>query len=134
MAADLVSWFLIEPGWKVEDSTGRNVGRVLEVTGDSNADIFDGLAIASFALAKPRYVPAEQVGEIVEGRVRVKLAEPAIEALPEYKEPPVEEDIESEKASAPRRMESAVTPPPTRSSDIPLLRRVLLWFGLTGRR
>jgi len=132
--ADPVSWFLIEPGWKVEDSTGANVGRVLEVVGDSNADIFDGLAIASSAFAKPRYVPAEQVGEIVEGRVRVKLAERAIEALPEYEEPPVEEEIGAEKASIPQRIEGAVAPAPTRSSDIPLLRRILLWFGLTGRR
>jgi hypothetical protein len=132
--ADPVSWFLIEPGWRVEDSAGENVGRVLEVVGDSNADIFDGLAIASSALAKPRYVPAEQIGEIVEGCVRINLAERAIEALPEYEEPPVEEEIGSEKAPFTRRVETAVAPPPTRSSDIPLLRRVLLWFGLTGRR
>lgn len=132
--ADPVSWLLIEPGWRVEDSTGEQVGRVLEVVGDSNADIFDGLAIASSALAKPRYVPAEQVGEIVDGRVRVKLAERAIEALPEYEEPPVEEEIEPEKAPFTDRVETAVSPPPTRSSDIPLVRRVLLWFGLTGRR
>jgi hypothetical protein len=132
--ADPVSWLMIEPGWRVEDSTGANVGRVLEVVGDSNADIFDGLAIASSAVAKPRYVPAEQVGEIVDGCVRVKLAERAIDALPEYQEPPVEEDIEPEKAPLADRVESAVVPPSTRSSDIPLVRRVLLWFGLTGRR
>jgi hypothetical protein len=132
--ADPVSWLLIEPGWKVEDAAGAHVGRVLEVVGDSNADIFDGLAISSSALAKPRYVPSEQVGEIVEGRVRVKLAEPAIEALPEYEEPPVEEEIGPEKAPFKERVETAVAPPQTRSSDIPLLRRILLWFGLTGRR
>jgi len=132
--ADPVSWFLIEPGWKVDDSTGTEVGRVLEVSGDSNADIFDGLAIASSALAKPRYVPSEQVGEIVEGRVRLKMAGGAIEALAEYEEPPVEEEVGSEKASLTGRVETAVAPPPTRSSDIPLLRRILLWFGLTGRR
>jgi hypothetical protein len=132
--ADPVSWFLIEPGWQVVDSTGASVGRVLEVVGDSNADIFDGLAIASSAFAKPRYVPAEQVGEIVEGRVQVKLAERAIEALPEYEEPPVEEEIGSEKASFTTRVETAAVPQQTRTSDIPLLRRILLWFGLTGRR
>ena len=132
--ADPVSWLLIEPGWRVEDSTGEEVGRVLEVGGDSNADIFDGLAIATSALAKPRYVPAEQVGEIVEGRVRLKMAHRAVEALPEYQEPPVEEEIESVKAPITRRVETSLAPPPTRSSDIPLLRRILLWFGLTGRR
>jgi hypothetical protein len=43
--ADPVSWFLIEPGWRVVDSKGDEVGYVEEVVGDSNADIFNGLAI-----------------------------------------------------------------------------------------
>ncbi len=67
--ADPVSWLLIEPGWRVEDSTGEEVGRVLEVGGDSNADIFDGLAIAFSALGAQHYVPSEQVGTITEGTV-----------------------------------------------------------------
>jgi hypothetical protein len=132
--ADPVSWLLIEPGWRVEDSTGNAVGRVLEVTGDSNADIFDGLAIASSALAKPRYVPAEQVGEIVEGRVRLNLAERAIDALGEFDEPPVEETIEPEKAGLATRAETAVLRDSARDTKVPLTRRILLWFGLTGRR
>ena len=45
--ADPVSWLLIEAGWKVLAADGSEVGKVDEVTGDSNADIFDGLAIAT---------------------------------------------------------------------------------------
>ena len=112
--ADPVSWFLIEPGWKVEDASGRDIGRVREVVGDSNADIFDGLAIASSALSKARYVPAEQVGEIVDGLVKLKLGEHAVDGLGEYDEPPVSETIEPEQAS--------------------LFRRILSWFGPAGRR
>lgn len=132
--ADPVSWLLIEPGWRVEDSAGGNVGRVVEVVGDSGADIFDGLAVASSALAKPRYVPAEQVGEIVEGRVRLKLAEQAVDTLGEYDEPPAEETIEPERAPLGTRAESAVLGGSARDTKVPLLRRILLWFGLAGRR
>jgi hypothetical protein len=132
--ADPVSWFLIEPGWRVEDVEGTEVGRVLEVAGDSHSDIFDGLVIASSAFDTPRYVPSEQVAEIVEGRVRLSLDRGAIEGLPGYKEPPVEETIDSVSATIPERVETAVTPTQTRPTSIPLLRRILLWFGLTGRR
>ena len=132
--ADPVSWFLIEPGWKVEDASGREIGRVREVVGDSNADIFDGLAIASSALGKSRYVPAEQVGEIVEGRVKLKLGERAVEGLGEYDEPPVYETIESEKAPAGTRLETDVLRGSARDTSVPLFRRILLWFGLAGRR
>ena len=41
--ADPVSWYVIEPGWRVEASDGDEVGRIAEVVGDSTKDIFDGL-------------------------------------------------------------------------------------------
>ncbi len=77
-----VSWLLVQPGWRVEAADGTEVGRVEEVTGDSGADIFDGLSIASSIFAHPRYVPAEQVGEIVEGRVRLTLDRAALASSP----------------------------------------------------
>jgi hypothetical protein len=82
---DPVSWLLIEPGWKVVAADGQNVGRVEAVTGDSNADIFDGIAFAAGALARPRYVPAEQVDAIEEGVVRLSVAKAAVRALTEYR-------------------------------------------------
>jgi hypothetical protein len=60
------------------------VGKVDEVIGDRNSDIFNGLAVATALVAKPRYVPSERVGEITEGRVELKLAGAAVEALEEY--------------------------------------------------
>ena len=134
MTDDPVSWLMIEPGWRVEASDGKDAGRVLEVTGDSSADIFDGLAIAFSMFDKPRYVPGEQVATIVERRVRLKLDRAGIEDLGVFKQPAVEEEIEPVGASRVRRAQTAVAPASRRESSIPLVRRILLWFGLTGRR
>jgi ribosomal 30S subunit maturation factor RimM len=61
--ADPVSWLLIEPGWVVYDANGKRVGKVKEVLGEREADIWDGLTVSG------RYVPAEAVAQIVEGRI-----------------------------------------------------------------
>jgi len=92
--ADPVSWLLIEPGWKVIAAEGSEVGEVDEVVGDSNADIFDGLAIATSRFGKPRYVPSEQVDEITEGTVRLSLTPAQVERLVEYLEPATSAQIE----------------------------------------
>ena len=82
-----VSWLLIEPGWKVVDVNGADVGRIEEVVGDTSNDIFNGLAVSTGLLAKPRYVPAEQVGEITDGQVQLKLSAEHVERLEDH-EPP----------------------------------------------
>jgi hypothetical protein len=92
--ADPVSWLMIETGWTVLASDGSEAGQVDEVVGDSSLDIFDGLAIATSALGKPRYVPAEQVGEITEGNVRLKLTPQQVDQLEEYLEPATSAEIE----------------------------------------
>jgi hypothetical protein len=71
--ADPVSWIMIEQGWTVVDSSGDEVGRIDEVLGDEEADIFSGLNILTGARGKKTYVPAESVGEIVDGRVQLDL-------------------------------------------------------------
>ena len=68
---DPVSWLLIEPGWEVVDAQGESVGKVDEVVGDPERDIFDGLNVSTGLLGEPRYVAAEDVGEITEGRVQL---------------------------------------------------------------
>jgi Uncharacterized protein conserved in bacteria (DUF2171) len=94
--ADPVSWLVIERGWRVVDADGNEVGKVEETVGDSTSDIFNGLTIATGLLARGRYVAAEQVDEIVEGCVRLKLRGDEVERLPEYSEPPPQERIEPE--------------------------------------
>lgn len=70
MTSDPVSWLLIEPGWRVVDANGEEIGKVDSVTGDQNADIFDGLEVRHGVLEK-RYVPAESVASIVQGEIRL---------------------------------------------------------------
>ncbi len=92
--ADPVSWLMIKPGWKVLAADDTEVGEVDEVAGDDTEDIFDGLAIATSAFGKPRYVPAEQVGEITDGIVHVSLTPAQVERLDEYLEPATSAEIE----------------------------------------
>jgi hypothetical protein len=116
---DPVSWFLIRPGWKVVAADGAEVGEVDEVAGDSSADIFDGLAVATSALGKPRYVPAEQVGRITDGVVHLTIGHAEAARLDEYLEPATSAEIEpdskggfAESLSADvRKVEAAVVAP-----------------------
>jgi hypothetical protein len=127
--ADPVSWIMIEPGWNVVSSDGADVGHVDAVTGDESADIFNGLAIASGPLAKPCYVPAEQVAQIVEGRVELALTRDEVERLGEFDEPPVSETIEEGRAPLLQRAEQTVHRSNVQSHSVPLLRRVSLWVA-----
>jgi hypothetical protein len=74
----------VEPGWDVVDSAGESVGRIDEVLGDKNRDIFDGLAVSTGLVGKPKYVPAERVGEIQEGRVQLEMSADEVERLEPY--------------------------------------------------
>lgn len=129
---DPVSWFLIEPGWRVEGSDGTELGRIEAITGDQDRDIFDGVAVAGRAFRHPRYVASEAVGEIVEGKVTLMLDAAAFEQLPEYREPPEAAQIVPEGASAFERAKTYVENPGR--GRFPLLERISRWFGKTGRR
>lgn len=85
--ADPVSWFVVERGWAVVGSDGDKLGTIEEVLGDSSLDIFDGLAVATGVLGKPRYVRAELVAEIVEGSIRLSIAGDEFGRLDEYEAP-----------------------------------------------
>jgi hypothetical protein len=91
---DDVSWLMIETGWKVLAVDGDEVGAVDEVVGDDTEDIFDGLAIATSAFGKPRYIAAEQVAEITDGAVRLSLTRDQVAQLDEYLEPATSAEIE----------------------------------------
>jgi rRNA processing protein Gar1 len=62
---DPVSWLLIEPGWKVVDANGEKVGKVDEVLGDEQTDIFHGLIVSG------KEVDADRIAEIREGEIRL---------------------------------------------------------------
>jgi sporulation protein YlmC with PRC-barrel domain len=88
---DPVSWLVIEPGWEVVTSDGERVGEVKEVVGDTNADIFDGLSVATGLLKREKYVPSERVNEIVEGEVKLDLTGDDFGRLDDFAEPPPSE-------------------------------------------
>ncbi len=132
--ADPVSWLMIEPGWQVVDTRGEELGRIEAVTGDSNADIFDGLSVASGILSRPKYVPAEQVGEITQGTVALTLDRAAFDALGEYDEPAESIDVEPDAASRRERAEESVLGTDPREHRVGLVRRVAEWLGLAERR
>jgi hypothetical protein len=89
--ADPVSWFVIEPGWKVVTADGKEVGEVRETVGDTGADIFDGLVVVKGLLRRPKYVAAEDVKAIYEGRIELGLTADQFDKLGEYDEPPPSE-------------------------------------------
>jgi hypothetical protein len=68
---DPVAWTVVEQGWKVLDASGEEVGRVAEVLGDADRDIFDGLHVTKGLLSGTDYVPSEQVAQIREGEVHL---------------------------------------------------------------
>jgi hypothetical protein len=111
--SDPVSWFMIEPGWKVVDRDGVEVGSVDEVVGDSTNDIFNGLGISTSLLGRPHYVPAEQVGEITDEHVQLTLTKDDVEHLEEFEEPPTTAEIlpDREGASLLTRAEARVEAP-----------------------
>jgi uncharacterized protein YrrD len=93
VSADPVSWLVVEPGWRVVAADGAAVGTVKDVIGDTGKDIFNGLSVAAGLLKRPKYVPAEQVAEIVEGEVRLGITEEQFEQLAEHEEPPASAEI-----------------------------------------
>jgi hypothetical protein len=90
---DPVSWLMIEPGWSVVDRDGEEIGKVEETVGDSSRDIFNGITIGTGRLKRGRYVPAEKVAEITDGRVRLALGKDEAARLGSYEEPPRSERI-----------------------------------------
>lgn len=83
--AEPASWFVVEPGWKVLAADDHEVGKVHEMLGDRERDIFDGVAVSTGLLSRPVYVPAEQVGEIVQGTVRLNIGAEDVRRLSPYR-------------------------------------------------
>ncbi len=142
-SGDPVSWLLIRAGWKVLTSDGAELGKVDEVAGDDERDIFDGLAVAASALGKPRYVPSEDVGEITEGVVRLTVTHAEAERYGEYLEPATTAEIEPDSKGGVgetigadvREVEGKVFAPTQRHEhSMNVWRRIAFWFRGTFSR
>ena len=93
---DPVSWFVIEPGWRVTCVDGTEVGKVHEVIGDSGKDIFNGLSVSPGRFRGSRYVPSERVQRIEEGIVFLSLSPSQFERLDHAAPAPPSEEIRAD--------------------------------------
>jgi hypothetical protein len=83
------SYLTLEPGTPVFSSDSESLGKVEHVLADLGSDIFDGLVIDRSVLpGGHRFVDADQVDEIYEGGVALKLDREAAASLPEPGEGP----------------------------------------------
>jgi hypothetical protein len=89
MARDPVAWRVIEQGWSVLDADGHEVGKVDRVTGDVDADIFDGITVGDggTVLTRARYVPSEQIAHIYQGEIVLAIGTEAAANLEPYHAP-----------------------------------------------
>ena len=89
---DPVAWKAVEKGWAVYDRDGGEVGKVHEISGDEEHDIFDGFGIKTSTLGHVKYVPAEIVASIAVGEVRLTISGTDADQLEDLHEE-VEEQI-----------------------------------------
>ncbi len=94
---DPVAWKAVEKGWAVYDRDGQEVGKVEEIAGDEEADIFDGFGIKTGTFGSVKYVPAEIVDSIAVGEIRLTIADAEVATLEDLREE-VEEQIIPEKS------------------------------------
>jgi hypothetical protein len=108
MAGDPVAWRVIEPGWSVLDAAGNEIGKVDKITGDVNADIFDGITVGDggTVLTRAKYVASEHVAEIRQGEIVLDLSPDDAAKLEPYIEPVSEPLANLEPAAEKTRSDS----------------------------
>jgi hypothetical protein len=77
------SYLTLEPGMPVYFGDAKELGRIERVVADWGADIFEGLEVAPGVLARSRFVAADQVDEIHERGVVLKIDSSRGESLPD---------------------------------------------------
>jgi uncharacterized protein YrrD len=80
---DPISYLVLEEGTDVYDSDGEQVGEVSEIRADMVNDLFEGIVVRHHLLGHRHFVEAEQIDEIYERGVVLKLSAAAVEKLPE---------------------------------------------------
>ena len=84
--ADQVAWIAIDEDAVVVAADGSELGKVKEVAGDEEHDIFDGLVVKHSRFDADRYVASERVKRIWPDRVETDLSPSEAEQLPVYRE------------------------------------------------
>lgn len=122
---DPVSWYLIAQGWRVVDAAGNEIGKVEEVVGDSAEDIFNGLAVSTGLLDRPRYVLSERVEEITEGEITLSMTANELERMAEFQEPAASLEIEGDKAGVADRVAGVFIDPESEPQPLTLWQRLM---------
>jgi uncharacterized protein YrrD len=71
VTGDPVAWLLIEPGWTAYDASGEKYGKVKEVLGDLQSDIFHGVLVDRGLLGEDEEIVADRITEIHEGHLHL---------------------------------------------------------------
>jgi hypothetical protein len=71
-----VAWRVMEQGWSVLSADGVEIGKLDQVTGDIEGDIFNGITVGDggTVLTRANYVPAEHVAQIRRGEIVLDLS------------------------------------------------------------
>jgi hypothetical protein len=81
-----VAWIAIDQNAVVVAADGSEIGKVKEVAGDEEHDIFDGLVVKHSRFGSERYIASERVKGIWPDRVETDVSAQEAESLPEYRE------------------------------------------------
>ena len=81
-----VAWIAIDADAVVVAADGSEVGKVKEVAGDEERDIFDGLVVKHSRFGTDGYVAAERVKGIWPDRIETDLTPEEAQSLPPYRE------------------------------------------------
>ena len=71
MTGDPVAWLLIEPGWTAYAASGQKYGKVKEVLGDLQSDIFHGVLVDRGLLGDDEEIVADRISEIHNGHLHL---------------------------------------------------------------
>jgi hypothetical protein len=82
-----VAWIAIDENAVVVAADGSEIGKVKEVAGDKEHDIFDGLVVKHSRFGSDQYVASERVRGIWPDRVETDLTSQEAESLPDYSKP-----------------------------------------------
>ncbi|MGH2734858.1 MAG: DUF2171 domain-containing protein [Actinomycetota bacterium] len=76
-----LAWTALEQGTPVVASGGREIGRITDVVGDLQKDIFSGVTFRHGLLDSHHFVPADAIASITAQSVVLKIDEAQAEAL-----------------------------------------------------
>lgn len=82
-----VAWIAIDEDAVVVAADGSEIGKVKEVAGDEEHDIFDGLVVKHSLFGGDGYIAAERVKGIWPDRIQTDLSPEEAQSLPPYRKP-----------------------------------------------